>query len=159
MRIPLKSFYFVRHGETDWNQDEMAIELSQLGIDQASAAGYILSDMQIDVIYTSPLKRASRTADIIAQICEVDVEQLDGLEERRLGKDEELMEDFKNRVVATVSKLLMDSNPYPLIVSHKAVFKVLTKLLAYDFSMDCSHGKVFVFNPSPVKQSWDVSEL
>ena len=159
MRIPLKSFYFVRHGETDWNQDEMAIELSQLGIDQASAAGYILSDMQIDVIYTSPLKRASRTADIIAQICEVDVEQLDGLEERRLGKDEELMEDFKNRVVATVSKLLMDSNPYPLIVSHKGVFKVLTKLLACDFSIDCSHGKVFVFNPSPVKQSWDVSEL
>ncbi len=158
MRIPLKAFYFVRHGEVDRIHDGDE-QLNQLGIDQASAAGYILSDMQIDVIYTSPLKRASRTADIIAQICEMDVEQVDGLKERGLGKDEELMEDFKNRVVAAVSKLLMDNNSYPLIVSHDGVFKVLTKLLAWDSFIDCPYGKIFIFTPSPLKESWDVREV
>lgn len=179
MKIPLKSFYFVLHGETDWNRDgiamgQMDIDLNQMGLDQAAAAGYVLVDMQIDSIYSSPLIRASKTAEIISDICELEVEIIEGLMERGLGKnegkkreeirnkiaeDEESLENFRNRVVAAISKILMSHNSYPLIVSHSGVFRVLNIILAGDRFLDCSNGKIFVFTPSPVDKSWDIEEL
>lgn len=61
----------VRHGETEWNilgrfQGCTDIELSEEGIVQA---GYLKNKIKnnYDIIYTSPLKRAVKTAEIIAE--------------------------------------------------------------------------------------------
>ncbi|WP_297430766.1 histidine phosphatase family protein, partial [Clostridium sp.] len=62
--------YLIRHGETEWNklgkfQGCVDIDLSQEGIKQA----YYLSEKfgsNFDFIYSSPLKRALETANIIA---------------------------------------------------------------------------------------------
>ncbi len=63
--------YLVRHGETEWNrlskvQGQTDTALSELGIRQAHALAERLSDVDIDVIYSSGLKRAKLTAEIIA---------------------------------------------------------------------------------------------
>lgn len=63
--------YLVRHGESEANVSKRFsgitdIELSQLGREQAKEAGKILIDKTIDNIFSSPLKRAKNTAEIIA---------------------------------------------------------------------------------------------
>ena len=63
----------VRHGETDWNverkmQGHVDIELNSNGIRQANALRDNLEkqNYNIDLIISSPLKRAKKTAEIIS---------------------------------------------------------------------------------------------
>jgi len=63
--------YLVRHGETDWNQDKRIqgrtnIPLNGRGRGQAEALAQRLADLSLAAIYTSDLKRARETAEIIA---------------------------------------------------------------------------------------------
>ena len=62
--------YLIRHGETDWNleqrlQGAMDIPLNENGIELARETARGLRDVPFDVIYTSPLRRARQTAEII----------------------------------------------------------------------------------------------
>lgn len=62
----------VRHGETDWNvegryQGQADPPLNERGKAQARQVAEALRPIGIDVIYSSPLRRAWQTAEIIAQ--------------------------------------------------------------------------------------------
>lgn len=62
--------YIVRHGETLWNkgkrlQGRTDIELNDYGRELARKTGIALMNTNIDIIYSSPLKRAYETADLI----------------------------------------------------------------------------------------------
>lgn len=60
----------IRHGKTDWNalnkmQGKADITLNEVGKNQAQITALKLKDEQIDIIISSPLKRALQTAEII----------------------------------------------------------------------------------------------
>lgn len=62
--------YLVRHGKTDWNlnrliQGRTDIPLSDIGIKESKKIAKKLKDIQFDVCYSSSLKRALETANII----------------------------------------------------------------------------------------------
>ncbi len=84
--------YLVRHGQTDWNlqnrlQGIEDIELNKTGLRQSLECAGVFSNVPVDCILSSPLKRAKKTADIIAAhlgVFPVAVEQ--GLTERDFGK-------------------------------------------------------------------------
>jgi broad specificity phosphatase PhoE len=84
--------YLVRHGETDWNrqnrlQGKEDIELNENGIRQSAECADVFAGVPIGCILTSPLKRARKTAEIIAEklgVSSVIVEQ--GLTERDFGR-------------------------------------------------------------------------
>ncbi|MDD5093049.1 MAG: alpha-ribazole phosphatase [Dehalococcoidia bacterium] len=64
-------FILVRHGETEWNrqlryQGQSDIDLNETGIRQAQELGKRLAAEKIDFIYASDMKRAVKTAEIIA---------------------------------------------------------------------------------------------
>ena len=82
--------YLVRHGETDWNrehrwQGHYDRELSATGRAQASAAAARLRDERIAQIYSSDLRRALETAQIIADACGLDVRADRALREVDVG--------------------------------------------------------------------------
>jgi len=61
-----------RHGETDWNRREIFrgradVELNERGREQAKALAAAVKDIQIDAVYSSPLRRAAETAEAIAE--------------------------------------------------------------------------------------------
>ena len=63
---------FVRHGVTAWNKEGRAqgssdIPLDAEGIQMAEHVATRLASEQWDVIYTSPLLRAKKTAEVIAE--------------------------------------------------------------------------------------------
>ena len=70
--------YLVRHGQTDWNARKIVqgvtdIPLNETGLAQAARARDLMKDVPIDIIYSSPLVRAYRTAEIIKADAETDV--------------------------------------------------------------------------------------
>ena len=68
---PSRSFLCLRHGVTDWNrqglfQGRTDIPLNDEGLAQAHLAAPRLQNVPFDIIVSSPLSRAFRTAEIIA---------------------------------------------------------------------------------------------
>ena len=81
----------VRHGETDWNKQEifrgrMDINLNQNGIKQAQAIGEELKEQKLNAVYSSPLSRAQATARIIADYHELNVNVDPGFIDMNYGK-------------------------------------------------------------------------
>ncbi len=70
--------YLIRHGETDLNKKKVLqgrsdIELNQYGISLAEKTGEGLRDVKFDMVFTSPLKRAKKTAELVARTGETGV--------------------------------------------------------------------------------------
>jgi len=85
-----KKILMTRHGETQWNtirriQGHKDSPLTELGISQAKWLKERLIDDAIDVIYTSPLGRAYKTAIILSQGRDIEVIKRDELKEIHLG--------------------------------------------------------------------------
>ena len=82
-----------RHGQTDWNlagkvQGQTDIELNETGMEQAKIAGEKLLNEKIDVIISSPLKRAKKTAEIIRGNRDIPILIDSGITERSFGESE-----------------------------------------------------------------------
>ena len=82
-----------RHGQTDWNvagkiQGITDIELNETGIKQAELTREKLLSKDIDIIISSPLKRAKKTAEIIGKGRDIPIIIDNGLKERCFGKYE-----------------------------------------------------------------------
>lgn len=80
----------VRHGETDWNrerrfQGHADTELNEAGRAQAAALAHTLGGEGLTAVYTSPLRRASETAAIVAARLGLDVRPLEALREIHVG--------------------------------------------------------------------------
>lgn len=85
----------VRHGETDWNaqgkiQGKTDIPLNGDGVQQAAQCGAYLSDSNWDLIITSPLKRARRTAEIINETLALPLIEMEEFAEKHFGDAEGL---------------------------------------------------------------------
>jgi alpha-ribazole phosphatase len=83
----------VRHGETEYNQQwrfqgRTDLGLNRVGLQQAEGLRQRLSREKIDLIYSSNLKRAAETAEIIARGRGLRVEFRENLAELGFGKFE-----------------------------------------------------------------------
>jgi len=140
-------FYFMRHGETEWNrngrtQGQRDVELNRTGLAQARAASRRLGGLGIVTICSSPLKRALRTAEIQAEALGLPIEIIDELKECGLGEMEgeprtdwfddwraglfvpdgaETIEDFIARGIRAVNAALERPGPV-LIVAHGGIY-------------------------------------
>lgn len=82
--------YVTRHGETPYNVENRIcgisdIQLNDTGKKQAREIANQLKDKKIEVIISSPLKRAKETATIIADILHQEVQIDDRLHEINFG--------------------------------------------------------------------------
>jgi probable phosphoglycerate mutase len=143
-------FWFLRHGETDWNaqglsQGNTDIPLNQVGLAQARRAAVTLKGMGIATIIASPLSRARVTAEIAAEALGLPVGFDDDLREVAFGEQEgKPMGDWYDdwiagtytpagaepfavllaRAVAAVNRSTAQPAPV-LVVAHGALFRAL----------------------------------
>ncbi len=161
----------VRHGETEWNVGEIFrgrtdIELNETGIKQVELLAKYLSKLKIDAIYSSPLKRALKTAEIIAGYHKLDVTIVPGLIDLNYGKWQglshrevkdkykelyttwinrpdqvkmpagESLDEVKKRAMGVVTNIVARYKGTVVLVSHRVVNKVLICAL---LGLDNSH--------------------
>ena len=143
-------FWFLRHGETDWNaqglsQGHSDIPLNSVGLAQAERAARTLEGSGIATVVSSPLSRARVTAEIAAGALGLPVSFDDDLREVNFGEQEgqpmgdwyddwiagtytpERAESFPvllARAVLAVNRALERPAPV-LVVAHGALFRAL----------------------------------
>jgi broad specificity phosphatase PhoE len=76
----------VRHGQTGWNEGvgerfrgRSEIDLDELGVRQAEATAPRITQWEVAAVYSSPLKRAMSTAQILADSLNIEPCPIDGL--------------------------------------------------------------------------------
>lgn len=86
----MAKIFLVRHGQTHWNlsfkyQGHADIDLTEKGVRQAEALSVALKKQEVSAIYTSDLKRAIRTGQIIAKNHHVEPQILPAFKEISFG--------------------------------------------------------------------------
>ena len=160
-----------RHGETVWNVEKIYrgrtdVNLDEVGIKQAELLGKYLSNWKLEAIYSSPLKRALDTANMVARYQKVGVHVAEGLVDLDYGEWQSLpeqevkrlypalhyewrnnphkvkmpggesLEDVRKRAIEVVNDVLSRCQGSILLVSHRVVNKVLICSL---LGLDNSH--------------------
>lgn len=86
----MQKIYLVRHGQSEWNyqrkiQGQQDTLLTEEGKLQAKKLSYRLKSENIDAIYSSDLKRAYETANIIGEELNIDVTPMESFREIAFG--------------------------------------------------------------------------
>lgn len=150
--------YVVRHGKTQWNLEHRCqgvsdIPLTDEGRQEASKLYPLVKQLNVDVVFSSPLSRAYETAKLIVNN-EIPINIDDRLTERDWGMNEgmkidevdqydcwdvilntnvqsiERVQDFMKRISEFIEDV---KSKYPdskvLVVAHSAVLRVIHYLL------------------------------
>ena len=89
-----KDFYIFRHGQTDmnaagrWQGQTIDMSLNAAGEQQARGLAGELKQTGLEIVFSSPLKRAIQTAQIVAGTLQIPVQIEDGLIEGCFGEAE-----------------------------------------------------------------------
>ncbi len=150
--------YVVRHGQTEWNLKHLVqgisdIPLTDKGIEEAYKLQELVASLDIDVVISSPLERARKTAQIITNN-KLPINTDDRIKERDWGMNEgaeidsvdtidcwdvilntnvqniERIQDFMLRVsnfIEDIKVRYKDSKV--LVVTHSAVIRVIHYML------------------------------
>ena len=90
----MTTVYFVRHAEPNYdNHDDRLRELSNKGLKGRKLVTKFLLDKHIDVIVSSPYKRAIDTVADFAETSNLKIEIIEDFRERRV--DSEWIADFQ----------------------------------------------------------------
>lgn len=161
----------VRHGETEWNTSDVFrgridIGLSETGLKQAALLGEYLRNIEVEAIFSSPLKRALSTAEAINHYHNLKIETTDGLIDYNFGEWQgmsrhdiktsytelynewnthpervktpggETLDDVRNRATGLIDELINRYSSTIILVSHRVVLKVIICAL---LGLDNSH--------------------
>lgn len=154
--VPNVSFYFIRHGETDWNKNYQTlcskddIELNKTGLLQVTHIGKKLSCLGITKIYSSPLMRAKQTAGIINGYLELDLEFHEGLSKI-----------LDEKITIALAEILAEPFHKVLIVSHGEVYRLLLRILnAQTINLKAKNCGLYFFSPPKLDfDQWVVYEI
>jgi probable phosphoglycerate mutase len=151
------AFWFLRHGETDWNaqglsQGSSDIPLNAVGVAQARRAARTILGQGVRSIVASPLSRARVTAEMSAAALGLPVHLDDDLREVAFGEAEgqpmgdwyddwiagrftppggETFDALYRRGVAAVNRATARPGPV-LVVAHGALFRALRLALGHE---------------------------
>ena len=83
-------FLLVRHGVTDWIEQELLhgisdIPLSENGENQAKLTAETFTGIKVNRLYSSSLSRAMQTAEEISKVTSLEIESIEGLREMDFG--------------------------------------------------------------------------
>ena len=89
----MTTVYFVRHAEPNYdNHDDISRELSNKGLRDRKLVTEFLLDKQIDVVLSSPYKRAIDTIADFAELTDLEIQIIEDFRERKV--DSEWIDDF-----------------------------------------------------------------
>jgi broad specificity phosphatase PhoE len=182
-RLHPVAFWFLRHGETDWNaqnlsQGNVDIPLNETGLAQARSAALLLRGRGIRTIVSSPLGRAKVTADIAAAELGLSVQIDDGLREVAFGVQEgqpmsewfqpwvdglltpEGAESFPVLTVRAVAAINRCTTrpPTVLVVAHGALFRAIRGAMGHEPNVRTRNAvPIWCEPPKEGARAWEIT--
>ena len=148
-------FYFVRHGETEWNKANRVCgitesPLTELGHRQAVEVGEYIRDhhIHIDEILYSPLSRAKDTAAHISEVTGIPMREEPGIREHNFGKYEGTGPKSSPEFILAKQNFANDfDGGESLLRVAQRVYNVLDRIMADETHVYLlvAHGGIFRF--------------
>ena len=139
----------VRHGETEWNASETFrgradVDLNATGLRQAELLGKYLSGEKIGLIYSSPLKRAVKTAEAIARYQKIGVNAVENLIDFDYGEWQGLTVAEVKAKDDVLYRDWLDTPEQMRIPGGETLENVLNRAMPFvvDAVMRCREGKI-----------------
>lgn len=180
VRLPEVPFWFIRHGQTDYNlaglaQGVLDIDLNQTGRAQAEQAGPLLQGRGITEIICSPMRRARETADILNQFLNLSISYEPDLREASFGDQEgvpihpwfpdwvdgrytppkgESFPALITRVEKALHQVLPSRKAPVLIVAHGGVLRAIRAIMGLPRDVRAVNAEPLYCEPTP--QGWRV---
>jgi probable phosphoglycerate mutase len=183
-RLNPVAFWFLRHGETDWNaqnlsQGNVDIPLNETGLAQARSAALLLRGKGgIKHVIASPLGRARVTAEIAAAELGLPVEIDEGLREVAFGVMEghpmgewfqpwvdglmtpegaESFPSLTTRAVAAINRCTARP-PQVLVVAHGALFRAIRGAMGHEPNVRTRNAvPIWCEPPTPGAKEWGIA--
>lgn len=171
-------FYYLRHGQTDWNRDGRFqgwtdVPLNATGLAQAQTAARLVRDLGIRTICASPLARARVTAEAAQAATGARLKVIDDLREVGFGVREgglrgpwydawkqgetpegaESYRDFIDRALGAVNAALNEDGPV-LIVAHGGVYWSIREHARLDVEGDIPNCQPIHHEPPRGDRPW-----
>ncbi|MHB1304455.1 MAG: histidine phosphatase family protein [Acidiphilium sp.] len=182
MTVPRVKFWFLRHGQTDYNarglsQGSVDIPLNETGRAQARAAAALLAGRGIAGIVSSPMSRARETAEIVNETLRLPLDfdhdlrevAFGGMEGRKLHPwfDEWLAgrvqpdgaESFAaitSRAEHALGRVLTAPGPL-LVVSHGTFFRALRAAMGVAFDTPTPNAVPILCEPA--NRGWQIMPM
>ena len=87
--------FLVRHAEPNYaNHEDSLRELSEKGLRDRRMVTNYLKDKEIDVVVSSPYRRAIETIEEFAENAGLEIETMDGFRERKI--DDQWIDDYES---------------------------------------------------------------
>jgi len=177
-RVP---FWFLRHGETDWNtrslsQGNVDIPLNPTGLAQARSAAATMRNRGIATIVSSPLSRARVTAEMVGDALGLPVQIDETLHEVSFGAQEgqpmtewfvkwiagewtpdgaETFAMLRRRAVNAVNRATALPPPV-LVVGHGAFFRALRAAMGLEPNVRMRNAVPFWCEPGVDGAPWEL---
>lgn len=181
-KLPSLPFWFIRHGQTDYNlaglaQGLLDIDLNQTGRAQAEQAGPLLQNRGITEIICSPMRRTCETADILNRFLGLPISYEPDLREASFGDQEgvpihpwftewvdglytppkgESFPMLTARVASALCRVLPTRKAPVLIVAHGGVFRAIRAVMG--LPRETKTGNAVPLYCQPAQQGWKISE-
>ncbi|MEM7172067.1 MAG: histidine phosphatase family protein [Pseudomonadota bacterium] len=179
-----KPFFYLRHGQTDWNlanraQGQTDVPLNATGKAQARDAVAGLRQCSITSIFSSPLQRALETAEVFQKALNLPLQVIDDLKESNWGDREglpkdgwfedwlggavpngaESLESFLQRALGGLNLALSAPGPV-LIVAHGGTYWAVERFAPFHRAWDLPNAcPVQHIPPSKGAPEWRRNEL
>lgn len=181
-----QTFFFIRHGQTDWNRNKIAmgqadVPLNEQGMAEACLAAEQLAECGIQKIFHSPLQRAASTANIIGELLHLPCQPIDALSQCNWGTmqgqprgDEswrmawrrgeihingaESFNEFAHRVCSGVNEALTHGKPI-LIVAHGATYAAIQRTIGLTDREMQNCAPLQYHPPERAGMQWRLTEL
>jgi broad specificity phosphatase PhoE len=138
-----------RHGETEWNRGEIFrgradVELNDVGVRQAELLAEYLAAEEIDFIYSSPLKRAVRTAQAVAGLKKLDVSIVQNLNDIDYGEWQGLSRREVKEKYPEIYRDWLDTPEQVRIPGGESLEEVRSRAMPFveDAVMRCGEGRI-----------------
>jgi 2,3-bisphosphoglycerate-dependent phosphoglycerate mutase len=149
----------VRHAHSTYTPDEVGRPLSPRGLVDAERVSHILENENLDLIVSSPYKRAIQTVEGAAKFLGIEVVIEDGFKERTLSITP--VEDFHLAItrVWEEPRFSWEGGESNMIAQNrgiKAIFKLLERYEGKNIAVG-THGNIMVLIMNFFDQKYDIS--
>ncbi len=174
----MTSVYFVRHAQPDSSiRDDKSRPLTDEGVKDSLMVTEVLSDKQIDIIFSSPYKRSMDTVADFSKKSGLVINTIDDLRERNAGMwhgenffefiknqwedfsyhilDGECLFDVQKRNIKALEKILDENkNKNIVIATHGTALSTILNYYYPQFNAECFF-KIVDFMPFVIKVDFD----
>lgn len=140
MQTKTTTIYIVRHGESAGNTKKLfglvpEVNLTYKGIQQVKELSKKLSNIQFDYIFSSDLKRAKQTAEILSKKMDISIAIMEDLRERSYGRlngktKQEIKDELKDRFDEYWKMNSKDKHYFKLVKDMETVSEVVLRFTA-----------------------------